>query len=115
VDNFEVYILNVLGIVIVFDLTIGPVFALDPKHISWVDRSNSRDVWVPAVVPRHLLLIHGLGEINLEQSFWHRAGPVRCNLIQSDPCGWHGNGCYPCDGMGLFLSLGAIIEVSAPT
>ena len=115
VDNFEVHILNVLGIVIIFDLAIGPVLALDPKHISWVDRSNGGDVRVPAVVPRHLLLIHGLGQINLEQSFWHRTCQVRNNLIQSDPCAGHGNDCYRCGGMGLFLSLGAIIEVSAPT
>jgi hypothetical protein len=46
VDNLEVDIFNVLGIVIVFDLAIGPVLALDPKNISRVDRGNGGDVWV---------------------------------------------------------------------
>ena len=36
-NHFEVHISNVLGIVIVLDLTVGPVLALNPEHLAWVD------------------------------------------------------------------------------
>ena len=71
VNHLQVHIGDVLGVVVVLDLAIRPVFALDPEHISGVDGGHGRNVRVPAVMTWHFLLIHRLGQINLEKCFWH--------------------------------------------
>ena len=73
VNNLKIDIGDVLGIVVVFDLAVGPVFAFDAEDIAWVNGCNSWNVRMPAVMTGHLLLIHRFRQINLEQGLWHCA------------------------------------------
>ena len=37
VNNLQIDISNILRIVVVLDLSIGPVLALDPEDVAWID------------------------------------------------------------------------------
>ena len=72
VNNLQIDIFDVFGVVVVLDLAIGPVLAFDPEHITRIHRGHGRNLGMPAVMPGHVLLIHRLGEIDGEEGFWHR-------------------------------------------
>src|SRR4051794_28948046 len=62
----EVYIADVVCGIVVPDLQVGPIQALDPRVCAGVCRGRCRDVWVPGVVSGHLLILHGFVHVNLE-------------------------------------------------
>ena len=37
VNNFQVDVSNILRVVVVLDLSIGPVFAFDAEDVAWID------------------------------------------------------------------------------
>ena len=81
VNHLQVHIFNVFWIIIIFDLAIRPVFAFNPEGVARIHRCHGWNVWVPSVMARHFLLIHWLGQINIEKRFGHeKALPV---FIQS--------------------------------
>ena len=84
-DDLQIDIFNVCGVVVVLDLAIGPVLAFDPEHVTRIHRSHGRDFGMPAVVPRHVLLIHRFGEIDGKECFWHRDTEVQ---FPRHPKGW---------------------------
>lgn len=78
--DLEIHLLDVGRIIVITDLAIGPVLAFDAEHIAWIHRDHSRNIGMPAVVPRHLLLIHRLGQVDLEKCFWHRSDCRLCTF-----------------------------------
>jgi hypothetical protein len=59
-------VLDVSRIVVVLDLAVRPVLALDAEDVARFDRDDGRNVGVPAVVSGDLLLRHRLRQIDLE-------------------------------------------------
>ena len=41
VNNLQVDVSNILRVVVVFDLSIGPVFALDPEDVAWMTEATA--------------------------------------------------------------------------
>ena len=66
VDTLEPDVPDIVGRVVVADLTVGPIEALDANHVSGRDLRDRRDIRVPAVVPRERLCVHRLGQVHLE-------------------------------------------------
>lgn len=85
VNDLEIHILDVLGVVVVLDLAVGPVLAFDPEHVTRIHGGHGRDFRMPAVVPGHVLLIHRLGEIDGEECFGHRETEAQFPI---HPKGW---------------------------
>ncbi len=72
VDAGQPDVTDVVGGVVVPDLTVGPVLALDPEHVSGPDRDHGRDVGMPAVVANLGLLVEGLRQVHLKHGLHHR-------------------------------------------
>src|SRR5207245_11591420 len=63
----EIQITNIVSTVVVLNLTVSPVFAFHAEGRSRRYCSDGRYIWMPAIVPKHLLLAPGLGEVHLKQ------------------------------------------------
>src|SRR5215211_3732947 len=67
----EVDVADVVGRVVVAELGVGPLPALDPELTDWLHEGGTRDVGMPAVVAGDGLVAHGLGLVDAEDHFWH--------------------------------------------
>src|SRR5699024_9720658 len=80
---------DVLGGVVVLDVTIEPFAAVHPEHVAGVHADGRRDLRVPAVVTEDLLLAEGFRRVAGEHVLGHAspstaAGP-RCGRAESGP------------------------------
>jgi len=66
VDDAQLDVLDVGRVVVVLDLSVRPVLALDAEDVARLDRDDGGDIGVPAVVSGDLLLRHRLRQIDLE-------------------------------------------------
>ena len=57
--------------VVVAELGVGPLAALDPELAAGLDRGGGQSVGVPAVVAGDSLVAHGLGLVDAEDHIWH--------------------------------------------
>lgn len=71
----EVDVADVVGGVVVPDLVVGPVPALDTELRAGPHGDGGRDVGVPAVVAGHFLVTHGHGLVDTEDDFGHGLPP----------------------------------------
>lgn len=71
----EVDVTDVVGRVVVADLVVGPVPALDAEIRARLHGDGRRDVGVPAVVAGDLLVSHGHGLVDAEDDFGHERPP----------------------------------------
>jgi hypothetical protein len=67
----EVDVADVVGGVVVADLGVCPLAALDAELLARANHRRDRDVGVPSVVPGYRLVPHGLGLVDGEDHFWH--------------------------------------------
>src|SRR5579884_807917 len=67
VRDRKIDIADIVSTIVVFYLAICPVFAFHTESRAWLHVSYSRNIRVPAIVTKHLLLTPGLGEIRLKQ------------------------------------------------
>ena len=67
----QVDVADVVGRVVVAELGVGPLPALDPELTAGLHEGSTGDVGVPAVVAGDGLVAHGLGLVDAEDHFWH--------------------------------------------
>jgi hypothetical protein len=67
----EIHVADVVGGVVVVNLRVRPLAALDPELAPGPHRRGGRDVRVPAVVAGHRLLGHRLGLVDRENDLGH--------------------------------------------
>ena len=67
----QVDVADVVGRVVVAELGVGPLAALDPELAAGLHRGGTGDVGVPAVVAGDGLVAHGLGLVDAEHHVWH--------------------------------------------
>ena len=77
----QVDVADVVGGVVVAELGVGPLAALDPELAARPYRGGRRDVGMPAVVAGDGLVAHGSGLVDAEDDVWHvRSLPFSCGL-----------------------------------
>src|SRR3979411_1770694 len=67
----QVDVAHVVGGVVVTDLTVGPLAALDPDRLARADGDSGRDAGVPSVVAGYGLIAHRAGLVDGEDDIWH--------------------------------------------
>jgi hypothetical protein len=67
----QVDVADVVGRVVVAELGVGPLPALDPELTAGLNEGGAWDVGVPAVVAGDGLVAHGLGLVDAEYHVWH--------------------------------------------
>lgn len=77
VGDGEVDIPNVIGRIVVADLAVGPLSALDSELVARLDHRGDGDIGVPPVVAWRNLVPHGLRLVHGEDHVRHGASLVR--------------------------------------
>src|SRR6201991_2549685 len=67
----QVDVAHVVGGVVVTDLAVGPLAALDPDRLARANGDSRRDRGVPSVVPGYGLIAHRAGLVDGEDDVWH--------------------------------------------
>ncbi len=67
----QVDVAYVVGGVVVTDLAVGPLAALDPDRLARANGDSRRDGGVPPVVAGHGLIAHRAGLVDGEDDVWH--------------------------------------------
>jgi hypothetical protein len=81
----QVHVAHVVGAVVVCDLPVGPVQALDSKALAEVHGGCGGDVRVPAVVQRKRLLVGLLGDVYADLCIWHSILLSRLRIVGIRP------------------------------
>ena len=84
----EVDVAHVVGRVVVADLGVGPVAALDPDLLPGPDHHRDGHVRVPPVVPGNRLVTHRLGLVDAEHHIWHRRSSFVDTWSDQPGAGW---------------------------
>src|ERR1700716_966810 len=99
----QVDVAHVVGGVVVTDLAVGPLAALDPDRLARADGNSGRDVGMPPVVAGYGLVPHRAGLVDGEDDIWHEdlqyqgrgsrawRGSVVIGVVRRGPAGTGGD------------------------